>query len=72
VRSSDYERIADEIGVQIRSGVLRPGDRLPSISELAERYEVSQTTVKSALLVLKERGLTEGRQGRGTFVLPQS
>jgi GntR family transcriptional regulator len=37
-----YVQIADEIVQQIRAGVLKPGDMVPSESELVERYGVSR------------------------------
>ncbi|MCO6694757.1 GntR family transcriptional regulator, partial [Streptomyces sp. Vc17.3-30] len=36
-----YVQIADEIVQQIRAGVLKPGDMVPSESELVDRYGVS-------------------------------
>jgi GntR family transcriptional regulator len=68
-RMPDYQRIANDIKEKITSGALRPGDRLPSISQLQKQYGVSAQPVKSALLVLQTEGLTEGHQGRGVFVL---
>jgi len=70
-RMPDYQRIANDIRDKISSGELRPGDRLPSISQLQKQYGVSAQPVKSALLVLQTAGLVEGHQGRGVFVLDQ-
>ncbi len=70
-RTPDYQRIANEIRTKIKSGELRPGDRLPSISQLQKQYGVSAQPVKSALLVLQTEGLVEGHQGRGVFVIDQ-
>jgi GntR family transcriptional regulator len=63
-----YERIANEIRGQIRSGRLKPGDKLPSTSELCAQYEVSTQVIRSAMLVLRAEGLVEGHQGRGVYV----
>ena len=41
-----YVQIADEIIQQIRAGVLKPGDMVPSESELVERYGVSGGTIR--------------------------
>jgi DNA-binding GntR family transcriptional regulator len=71
-RMPDYQRIANDIREKINSGELRPGDRLPSISQLQKQYGVSAQPVKSALLVLQTAGLVEGHQGRGVFVIDQS
>jgi GntR family transcriptional regulator len=65
---SDTQRVIDGIIGQIRLGVLRPGDRLPSIRDLAVEYVVGQTTVKTALGLLKVMGWVRGHQGKATFV----
>ena len=71
-RTPDFKRIADEIRTKIASGELKPGDKLPSISQLTKQYGVSAQPVKSALLVLQTEGIVEGHQGRGVFVVDQS
>jgi GntR family transcriptional regulator len=63
-----YLRIVDDIRDQIRTGKLKPGDKLPSFSELCEQYEASNTVVRSAMLILKGEGLIDGQQGKGVFV----
>lgn len=63
-----YVRIASDIREQIRSGTLKPGDRLPSTRELQERYGAGTTAVRNAMLVLRSEGLVEGHQGRGVYV----
>ena len=52
---------------QIETGEIT--DRLPSITELARKYDVVPNTVQRALRVLKNEGLIVGRPGRGTFVI---
>ncbi|MFG3577002.1 winged helix-turn-helix domain-containing protein [Micromonospora chersina] len=63
-----YERIANDIRTQIRTGELKPGDKLPSISELCAQYGVSTQVIRSAMLILRAEGLVEGHQGRGVYV----
>lgn len=63
-----YQRVIDAIKDDVESGRLKPGDRIPSIAELAKRYDVSQGTVKTALLVLRQSGVVVGVQGRATYV----
>lgn len=53
---------------RIRGGVLRPGDRLPSETELEKEFGVSRTVVREGLQALKSRGLLESRRGSGTYV----
>ncbi|MFD0818982.1 winged helix-turn-helix domain-containing protein [Micromonospora zhanjiangensis] len=50
------------------SGQLKPGDRLPSLSQLKAEYGVSDTVIRNVMLILKTEGLTEGRAGSGVFV----
>ncbi|NES31474.1 GntR family transcriptional regulator [Micromonospora terminaliae] len=56
---------------QIRTGELKPGDKLPSISELCAQYGVSTQVIRSAMLILRAEGLVEGHQGRGVYVRDQ-
>lgn len=65
---SDYERVVDTITAKIRSGEWPPGSRIPSITQLASELGTSQTTVKSAQMLLRHAGLLVGRQGKGVFV----
>ncbi|MEQ4302658.1 winged helix-turn-helix domain-containing protein [Plantactinospora sp. B6F1] len=67
-RPADYLRVVEAITDQIRSGELTPGDKLPSYSQLAGEYNVSISTTQAALRILRERGLVEGHQGKGTYV----
>jgi len=53
---------------KLQSGHWRAGDRLPTERELSESHGVSRTTVRKALLDLKQQGLIEQTVGSGTFV----
>ncbi|MCU1571562.1 MAG: GntR family transcriptional regulator [Naasia sp.] len=57
-------RIIDDIA---RRG-LRPGDLLPSEHQLCERFGVSRTVVRQALLQLEHQGIIDRVKGKGTFV----
>ncbi|HVP12898.1 MAG TPA: GntR family transcriptional regulator [Phycisphaerae bacterium] len=63
-----YRQIVDQIKYQVANGSLRPGDRLPSVRELAKRLPVNQNTVLKAYDLLAGEGLLSRRQGDGTFV----
>src|SRR5918999_3333968 len=52
----------------IGSGALAPGERLPSVRQLAEAAGVNVNTVRSVYSRLEERGLLASEHGRGTFV----
>ncbi|MCL7429487.1 GntR family transcriptional regulator [Streptomyces sp. YS415] len=63
-----YVQIADEIVRQIRAGVLKPGDMVPSESELVDRYGVSGGTIRKAMVEVRASGLVETRHGKGSIV----
>lgn len=63
-----YRRIVADIREQIRTGQLKPGDKLPSTSELMTQYATSTTAVRNAMLILRNEGLVEGHQGKGVYV----
>src|SRR3954454_15521681 len=63
-----YEQIAERLAADIRSGLLAPGERLPSERELARQLEVSRASVREALAALQLQGVVETRAGAGTFV----
>lgn len=63
-----YRQIADRWRSLITSGLMAPGDRLPSETQLIERYGVTRPTVRHALDVLHHEGLTKPIHGMGVFV----
>ena len=63
-----YERIADRIAGEIRMGLLKPGERLPSERDLAQRLEVGRSSVREAIASLQVHGVIETRPGAGSFV----
>ena len=63
-----YEQIAERLAADIRSGLIAPGERLPSERELARTLEVSRASVREALAALQLQGVVETRKGAGTFV----
>jgi len=66
-----YLQIADALREQMRGGTYPPGAKLPSESELRERWGVASKTVRAALDQLRAEGLVVGRQGVGSFVREQ-
>ena len=67
-----YQDIVGQIQGFIREGVLKPGDRLPAERELAERLEVSRSSLREAVRTLELQGLVISRPGAGTYVRAES
>jgi len=67
-----FERIVDEIKNAIQTDKLRPGDKLPSETEMAKIFGVSRVTVREALRILEISGLILIKQGAkgGGFIKP--
>jgi GntR family transcriptional regulator len=63
-----YKQIADILRDAVVTGELAPGDQLPSESELVERFDVSNGTIRKALGLLRGEGLIVAEHGRGVFV----
>jgi GntR family transcriptional regulator len=61
-------QLADQIRAGCAGGQLRPGDRLPSVRELARELTINQNTVLRVYERLTAEGLLERRHGQGTFV----
>ena len=66
-----YQQIADKLETLIRSGTLRPGERLPSVRRACGQHGVSLTTIVQAYQSLEDRGLGEARAKTGFFVRSQ-
>jgi len=69
-----YQALADDIARSIREGLLREGDRLPSVREACATRGVSPSTVFQAYYLLEARGLVRARPRSGYYVraLPQA
>lgn len=63
-----WRRIADALRLDIASGQLAAGARMPGELALAERFGVNRHTVRSALQALQREGAVRTEHGRGTFV----
>lgn len=66
-----YRQIYLHIISEIRAGNLKPGARVPSENELADRFNVSRITSKKALEELAQDGIILRVQGQGSFVQNQ-
>lgn len=63
-----YREIKRSIVASIRSGMLKPGDRVQSEAEIVEQFGVSRMTANRALRELTDAGLLTRRSGAGTFI----
>jgi DNA-binding transcriptional MocR family regulator len=66
--SPRYMAIADVIALDLKSGRLQVGDRLPPQRELARRLDMDFTTVARGYAEARKRGLLDSHVGRGTFI----
>jgi DNA-binding FadR family transcriptional regulator len=65
-----FDIIASQLRDRLKTGELRPGDRLPAERELGEHFQVSRNTLREAVRMLEVTGLVEVRRGvaGGVFV----
>ena len=68
--ASDY--VISVIRDELLNKRLKPGEQLPSETELAAQLEVSRSTVREAMRVLMAYGVVEIRRGKGTFICEES
>lgn len=62
------ERLTRQVMDLIQSGALAPGDRLPSVKDLSERFSVATPTMREALRLLQMAGTIDIRHGSGVYV----
>ena len=63
-----YQRLAAQLLALITQGEFKLGERLPSERALAERFDVSRTSVREAMIALELQGVVEVRGGSGIYV----
>ncbi len=68
-KGSLYHEITEKIKFAVSSGVIKSGERMPSVREAASQLGVSRTTVENAYTRLCIEGVIESRPQRGYFVL---
>ncbi|WP_240690555.1 MULTISPECIES: tyrosine-type recombinase/integrase [unclassified Amycolatopsis] len=66
---SPYKRIAKDLQGAIVSGVLTPGQQLPTVADLAKRYKVSFGTAQRAIAQLRTAGLVSVSRGKRAVVV---
>src|SRR5690606_22975883 len=63
-----YLQLVDQVKAAAATGVLRPGEALPSIRPLAEELRLNRNTVAKAYVELERMGVIETAPGKGCFV----
>ena len=63
-----YLQIVDQVRRAVAIGVLKPGEQLPSVKQLASDLVVNPATVSRALRELEHLGIVQSLPGRGSFV----
>ena len=66
-----YRQLIDQVLVAKASGLLNPGDQLPTVRQLAVDLSINPNTVIRAYKELEIRGILTTQQGMGTFITKQ-
>jgi GntR family transcriptional regulator len=67
-----FEQLIEQIKSAVTAGVLKPGDALPSIRQLANDLELNSKTVAKAYKLLERDSIIEAKGYRGTYVHPKA
>ena len=62
-----YEQIRDELRKLILTGILAPGEKLPSVRELAQELAINPNTIQRAYRELEQGGYIDSVPGKGNF-----
>ncbi len=63
-----YQQVVDTIVSDIEIGIVKVGDKIPSINETSEEYYLSRDTVEKAYKILRRRGIITAVRGKGFYV----
>lgn len=67
-----YRQLMEQVRRRIAAGLLRPGDEMPSVRELAQALAVNPMTVSKAFGLLETEGVLERRRGLAMVVAAQA
>lgn len=62
------DSVAEQIEKMIQSEMFKAGEKLPSVRELCELFDVGRSAVRDAITTLKGKGMVKVKHGEGTFV----
>ena len=64
-----YDEVVSQVKEEIKKGNLKSGEKLPSEQEMAKMFNVSRSTIREALTILRVEGIVETKKGVGTIIL---
>ena len=67
-----YRQLKDRVIAMMLDGVLKPGDALPSVRQVAAEYQLNPITVSRAYQELVDEALVEKRRGLGMYVTEEA
>jgi GntR family transcriptional regulator len=67
-----YQQLVDEIKAAIALGIMAPGDRMPTVRDMATELALNPNTVAKAYQKLEQEGIIVTMRSRGTFVAQRS
>ena len=67
-----FEQLIEQVKAAVTAGVLKPGEALPSIRQLANDLELNSKTVAKAYRLLERDSVIESKGYRGTYVHPRA
>ena len=63
-----YNQIVENFRSQIAAGILQPGDKLPSVRELATQLSINPNTIQRSYREMEQQGMIQTLPGKGCFV----
>lgn len=67
-----YRQLKDRVIAMMLDGLLKPGDPLPSVRQVAAEYQLNPITVSRAYQELADESLVEKRRGLGMYVTEEA
>ena len=67
-----YRQLKERVIAMMLDGILKPGEALPSVRQVAAEYQLNPITVSRAYQELADEGLVEKRRGLGMFVTEEA
>ncbi len=67
-RKKVSELVVEQIEKMIESGMFKAGEKLPSMRELCEMFDVGRSAIRDAIITLNGKGTVYVKQGEGTFI----